>query len=418
MHKSVQQYLSRYAEPNLPELTAQYRHQWQWVVCIPCFNESDDFINTLPDTPDALYIVVVNHPQGRDHLVNAEFIKSAPKGRASRELGHYDQLITLEGDNRHILLVDRSTNQSGFNPKQGVGLARKLAADIALKWHIQGHIKNEWISMTDADALLPKDYFRALNGTHLKTPAVVFPFTHKPAQTPAEQLALALYELKLHHYVAGLIHAKSPYAHHSIGSCMAIRATAYAQVRGIPKRAAGEDFYLLNKANKLGKIRTLGSHSTIVLSPRRSDRTPFGTGQGVNTLSDQTAPLKTKLFYPPSTFNCLKIFLDKVAAGAQTFSALTEGLPEDARSAFADLGLEVALKHCKTHGPTPEKFQRQLHQWFDGFRTLKFIHCLAPPQTGLLSFEEWSAQSGHIDLTPLQANQRVRDFCYQHLTDD
>lgn len=418
MQKSVQQYLSRYAEPNLPELTAQYRHQWQWVVCIPCFNESPEFINTLPDTSNTLCIVVVNHPQGRDHLVNADFIKSASKGRVSRKLGHKDQLITLEGDNRHILLVDRSTDQTGFNPKQGVGLARKLAADIALKWHIQGRIKSEWINMTDADALLPQNYFTALNGTHITTPAVVYPFRHSPAQTPEEQMALDLYELKLHHYVAGLIRAKSPYAHHSIGSCMAIRADAYAQVRGIPKRAAGEDFYLLNKTNKLGKVETATLDSTIVLSPRRSNRTPFGTGQGVNTLSNQTDPLKAKIFYPPDVFDSLRCVLDKIEAGAQTFEALTVGLPDEACNALVNLGIESALAHCQTHGPTPQKFQRQLHQWFDGFRTLKFIHRLAPPQTGLLSFAEWAVKSGNTELTPFEANRKMRNYCYQNLIDD
>ena len=418
MHKSIQQYLSCYAEANLPEPPAHYTRQWEWVLCIPCFNESPNFIARLPQTPNTLIILVVNHPQGRSSDLNRGFVEALSYERMSLKLGRCDQLITLEVDNSHILLVDRSTDQVGFNTKHGVGLARKLAADIALKWHVLGLIQHDWIAMTDADALLPEHYFKALSAASIEIPAVVYPFSHNQADTPEEQLALDLYELKLHHYVAGLIQANSPYAHHSIGSCMATRAKAYAQVRGVPKRAAGEDFYLLNKANKLGKIRTLGLESTIVLSPRRSSRTPFGTGQGVNTLSNQIDPLKTKMFYPPSTFNCLKVFLDNVAAGAQTFKALTESLSEEANSALVSLGLEVALKHCKTHGPTPQKFQRQLHQWFDGFRTLKFIHHLAPPQTGLLSFEEWAVKSGNTELSPFEANRKMRNYCYQNLIDD
>lgn len=420
MHKSIQQYLNHYAEPNLPASPAQGQHtyQWQWAVCIPCFNESSAFIKALPKTANILIILVVNHPRGRDSGLNISLVESLSCEHPSLELGHHDRLITLEGDNRHILLVDRSTNQTGFNPKHGVGLARKLAADIALKWHVHGLIQSDWIAMTDADALLPETYFEALPRPEIDTPAVVYPFSHSQAGTPEEQLALALYELKLHHYVAGLLHAKSPYAHHSIGSCMAMRAKAYAQVRGIPKRAAGEDFYLLNKANKLGKIRTLGLESTIMLSPRRSDRTPFGTGQGVNTLSDEATPLKTQVFYPPKVFESLKGFLANVASGAQTFDAVTAALPEEAKTALKTLGLESALIHCKTHGPTPQKFQRQLHLWFDGFRTLKYIHQLAPPRTGLLSFDEWSVQSGNADLSPSEASQHLRALCYQNLIDD
>ena len=416
MQKSIQQYLSRHAELGLPDPPGQ--HQWQWVLCIPCFDESPEFIDQLPQTPNTLIILLVNHPQGRSSDTNTRLVESVSHGRRCARLGLYDQLITLEKGNRHILLVDRSTNQTGFNPKHGVGLARKFAADIALKWYDLGFIQNDWIAMTDADASLPEHYFKTLSAASIETPAVVYPFSHSQADTPEEQLALALYELKLHHYVAGLIQARSPYAHHSMGSCIAIRAKAYAQVRGMPKRAAGEDFYLLNKANKLGKIRTLGLESTIILSSRRSNRTPFGTGQGVSKLSDQTAPLKTKVFYPPHVFQSLNCLVGKIAAGGQTLDALTEGLSHEARAALVSLGIEAALTHCRTHGPTPQKFQRQLHQWFDGFKTLKFIHHLAPPKTGLLSFEEWAVQSSSTELCPFEASRKMRNYCYQNLTDD
>ena len=69
--------------------------------------------------------------------------------------------------------------------------------------------------------------------------------------------ATALYELRLHHYVLGLEYAGSPYAYHTLGSCLAVKADAYAQVRGFPKRAGAEDFYLLNKLAKLGAMPRL-----------------------------------------------------------------------------------------------------------------------------------------------------------------
>ena len=55
----------------------------------------------------------------------------------------------------------------------------------------------------------------------------------------------------------GLGFAGSPYAYHSVGSTLAVRAEAYAIVRGVPKRAAGEDFYLLDKLAKVTPIRVL-----------------------------------------------------------------------------------------------------------------------------------------------------------------
>ena len=44
------------------------------------------------------------------------------------------------------------------------------------------------------------------------------------------------------YYVAGLAMAGSGYAHHSLGSTIAVHAKSYAAVRGYPKRSAGEDF--------------------------------------------------------------------------------------------------------------------------------------------------------------------------------
>jgi hypothetical protein len=35
-----------------------------------------------------------------------------------------------------------------------------------------------------------------------------------------------------------------------------------------------------------------------------------------------------------------------------------------------------ALAHCRRQGATPAQFLRHFHQWFDGFRSLKFIHAL------------------------------------------
>ena len=59
------------------------------------------------------------------------------------------------------------------------------------------------------------------------------------------------------YYVAGLAMAGSRYAHHSLGSTIAVHAKTYAAVRGYPKRSAGEDFYLLNKICKLAPVERL-----------------------------------------------------------------------------------------------------------------------------------------------------------------
>ena len=49
----------------------------------------------------------------------------------------------------------------------------------------------------------------------------------------------------------------------------------------------------------------------------------------------------------------------------------------DACHAVLDkLGTESAIEHCRRQGKSPQQFMRQFHQWFDGFKTLKFIHAI------------------------------------------
>ena len=105
----------------------------------------------------------------------------------------------------------------------------------------------------DADARLPSDYFSRL--PRQRVAAVSWPYCHGPGDTPAETDACERYELHLHHYVLGLAWAGSPYAFHTLGSCISVHVEHYAQVGGVPRRNGAEDFYLLNKLAKTGAVR-------------------------------------------------------------------------------------------------------------------------------------------------------------------
>ena len=85
------------------------------------------------------------------------------------------------------------------------------------------------------------------------------------------------------YYVAGLAMAGSRYAHHSLGSTIAVHAKTYAAVRGYPKRSAGEDFYLLNKICKLAPVERLAGPA-LSIEARISARVPFGTGPALRRL--------------------------------------------------------------------------------------------------------------------------------------
>jgi hypothetical protein len=329
----------------------------------------------------SLVVLVLNRPDhDPDEQANAP-VRSAvarlPRSDASLPLYRLDEQTDL-------YLHDLESLRGPCPEAQGVGLARKAGCDLALAWIASGAIASDWIHSTDADATLPADYFDRLAGASPGTVAATFPFRHVPGNDTACNAATALYELRLHHYVLGLEYAGSPYAYHSLGSCLAIHAAAYAGVRGFPRRSGAEDFYLLGKVAKLGPLARPGG-APILIESRKSSRVPFGTGPAVADISGAGDPGMQPLFYHPDCYRALHATL-KILPGLRSSDAglahllNREQLPQELISAsvtaLQDMGLNDALEHCRRQGKTPAQFQRQFHQWFDAFRTLKFIHAI------------------------------------------
>ncbi len=385
MHRdtALRRYLQRHIEPGLPDCPVQ-AGRWQNALVIPAYGESPTLLErmarSLHEAGPTLLVLVLNRPDTEpDGSVNralrdaaADLPAVAPGVKA---LGEQVDL--------HCLDMDRITGP--LPAKQGVGLARKTGFDLALLWRQAGAITGDWICSTDADALLPRDYFARLQHVDAAAGAAVFPFEHMPGDDPRCNRATALYELRLHHYVLGLEYATSPYAWHALGSCLAIRADTYAQVHGFPRRAGAEDFYLLNKAGKPGRVARLRGEA-IGLMSRHSRRVPFGTGPAVHDIAI-AGPLEAqRIFYHPACFDALRAVLQAVpslrtapVAGlpdALADSGLAESLARCSSDILQGMGLAQAVAHCRRHGGTPAQFLSQFHQWFDAFRTLKFIHAV------------------------------------------
>ncbi len=249
-------YVERHLEPGLPAPPGEGA-AWRHVLVIPAYREDPGFLDALRavgDDNSLLVILVLNRPDSdADPSANTR-LRQATKALPAVSRG--DDIYRL-GDAGTLLLYDAEARTGPLPADQGVGLARKIGFDIAWLWIHRGRIDSHWIHSTDADARLPRDYFQRTDRVATGTAAATYPFIHVPGGDPACDRATALYELRLHHYVLGLEYAGSPYAHHSLGSCIAISADAYAKVRGFPRRAAGEDFYLLNKLAKVGAVTRL-----------------------------------------------------------------------------------------------------------------------------------------------------------------
>ena len=385
---ALQRYLQRHIEAGLPK-HGFTQCKWQQVLVLPAYREASSLLEGLRKLPQgpgrSLVILVLNRPD------------SDPDPRANSELRTAIQKQTMQPDdpgalplvclNSHtdLYLHDMEAQGGPIPESQGVGLARKTGCDLALQWMVTGAVSGDWICCIDADGTLPLDYFEQLNSAAPDSVAAVFPFRHIAGGETACDTATALYELRLHHHVLGLEYAGSPYAYHTLGSCMAVRATSYAQVRGFPKRAGAEDFYLLNKLAKLGPIARLQG-SCIRIQSRPSSRAPFGTGPAVKNIVAAEKPGEAAIFYHPRCYEALRALLTGLPELAQTpgqniaallvRQGLQTGVAEQSHQALTTLGLESALEHCQQQSTSSAQFQRQFHQWFDAFRTLKLIHAV------------------------------------------
>lgn len=385
VRRAQEQYLTRYAEPECQAIVNLPLGRFQHCLIIPCYGEAADFAQRLAAGPlwrqDLLVIVVINQPPGPpDPLNRALFnhFQSWPKLASFQHLhlyGHPHQ-------KSRWLIVDRFQGERTLPRSQGVGLARKIGCDLAVQLHHLGHLDNEWLHHTDADTHLPKNYFALPPTTGLS--AAVYAFQHiltDTAATPQKQkvyTATRWYELALRYYIAGLEWAGSPYAWSTIGSALAVSAVAYCQARGMPKKSAGEDFYLLNKLRKLAPIYQ-ARDITVAIEVRQSARVPFGTGPSVEAILALKRPAVDYRYYHPQTFVGLKAWLDLLPnlwPNRHRGLQLLESLPDPVAAGLVELKVGNLLAHLRTQITTGEAALGAIHDWFDAFRTLKLIHFL------------------------------------------
>lgn len=396
----MDKYLRQYAErgttgiENLPA-----GEPWQQVVVIPVCNESTGILRPLPPAPGrSLMILVVNETElagKRVSAANRAFVAGVRSRFELQWQSDDDAGLAFFKDlasPRDILLVDRFSDGLSFPPKGGVGHARKLGADLAARLIHERRVQSPWIHCSDADVHLPDRYFICSGaierGDEQNISTLIYPFEHVIASdSPDAQKVMEvtrLYEYSLQYYVDGLHYAGSPYAFHTVGSTMAVNALHYARVRGFPRRQAGEDFYLLNKLAKVGSIRQLRATEDcqpITITARRSDRVPFGTGAATVKLLELEDPENEFLLYHPGVFELLRSWLDSLpdfwalkssdigaVLSAPEWRTLVEGLDAS--------GVVKALEHALRQSSDEKQFKRQMHTWFDAFRTLKLIHYL------------------------------------------
>jgi len=394
-------YLQRHAEPtigNLGSLIAtSFKHSKPFNHCliIPAYNESHQFVNSLLLKLDSekwehtLIIIVVNQPDNDENIApNTLFCQELQKQHLSNTLNKQahrsDQESFFKLDHKSssssIILLDFFTEGRRLARKKGVGLARKIGCDLACLLIQQKILVSDWLHTSDADTSLPDNYFKQTSTLIQKNiSAAIYDFAHLGEANKITQ-STQLYEESISYYVDGLRYANSPYAYHTLGSCIAIKIKPYLLVRGFTKRAGGEDFYCLNKLAKVGAIKQLKGDK-LIIATRSSDRVPFGTGPAVKQILEKEESQTTLLSYNPQVFfelkNLLLSFESLFSYKHNTDTWLAQQ-SKAAQKALQHLHINVLFDHIMLQISDQQLCINHIHQWFDAFKTLRFIHLLEP----------------------------------------
>lgn len=343
------------------------------IVVIPCHNEPD-LISSLEslvfcDKPNCKVevIVVINASEkSEDYILqqNWKSLLDAEKWRFT----NFDKIDSFIAMTFHFIEENSLPNKHA-----GVGLARKIGMDEAVRRFDAIDNHNGIIACYDADASCDTNYLVELEKhfeEYPKSPACSIHFEHPiEGEEFSEEIynGIMQYELHLRYYKNGLAYAGLPYAFHTIGSSMAVRSEAYQKQNGMNKRKAGEDFYFLQKLIPLGHFTEMKT-TKIIPSPRVSDRVPFGTGKAMKNWLDKE---KQELFsYNPKSFIDLKHFAEAVP----NLYVDVNQIPETVQAFLNTIDFAENLINIKKNSKSVTHFSEVFFKWFNAFKVLKFMH--------------------------------------------
>ncbi|SHM74303.1 hypothetical protein SAMN04488057_103166 [Cyclobacterium lianum] len=368
MKQIVATYIRRF-QVMPPQIIQPPEKDLSMIVVIPAYKEPD-----ITKTLAALYqcevppgsveiIVVINAPENADPAVikiNHKTVEQIDNW----QITHGCSWIRL-----FYLLAE------GLDAKKaGAGWARKIGMDEALiRWNLIG--RDGPILCLDADCEVSPDYF-TVAGTGFNDPNLQlahFHFEHRYEEERDLSLRSGIiqYELHLRCYIQGLKWAGYPFARHTVGSCMAVRATTYARSGGMNRRKAGEDFYFMHKLLPVSNFIYLPAR--VYPSCRISDRVPFGTGRAQ---LEFTARINSeKLTYDPRIYQCLKSFFNQVP---QLYDAgpHSGGLSVVLSDVLQEINFDQRILELRKQSSSEENFIKRFWQWMDGFMVLKLTHYL------------------------------------------
>lgn len=347
------------------------------IVTIPVYNESglERCLDSLfschtPPVLKAEVLLLINAPDD-----------------ASREILEQNLLTRQDthawtGRHKHPHIDFHLLPDQSFPKKEaGVGLARKILMDEAVRRFNLIGIPDGIIASMDADTLVESNYLEALLAHfELHNPDGCSIYFEHPLTTdetgedlpPLAFTAVSQYELHLRYFVQAVRFTGYPYAYHTVGSSFAVRTGIYSKEGGMNRRQGGEDFYFIQKIAQRGNWSNCAT-TRILPSPRPSDRVPFGTGPVVSRYIRTGENLLT---YNPELFPILKAFFEGLVImyNEVTWDRFLASLPSVLREFLEEHNFVGAIDEIRGNSASYPAFRKRFWRWFNMFRIMKFLH--------------------------------------------
>jgi hypothetical protein len=345
------------------------------VVVVPAFDESS--ISILLNSLNSCV-----EPQCSTEVL---VIVNAPANASDNSLRNNKQCISEINSwkKNHESFFRLFVFDTGQSPVKGwgVGLARKTGMDEAVRRFNFLDKAEGVIVCLDADCTVERNYFTTICNEFLakkERSACSIYFEHALSGADFQSRIyryIVQYELHLRYFLQGLKYSGYPYAFHTIGSSLAVKALWYVKAGGMNRRQAGEDFYFVQKLISMGGYFAMNT-TTVYPSPRESYRVPFGTGATMSKLMYERE--EELLTYNPSAFIELKDLFDLIKvlfnAGKSETLSLYKSLPSGPKSFIKQEEWSERIDEIKSNTSSGDSFMKRFFGWFNTFMIVKYLN--------------------------------------------
>ena len=343
------------------------KKKFDFIISIPCYDEYNYIFKTLESINNqdekflkkTLVSVTINNSIEENQKIVNNNNKTFKKILGSKY-------------NYELIVIDAFSVDNALNEKDaGVGMARKISVDIALKW---SHA-NSIICFIDADTKLEKNYLQIVYSSymHNEWEAATVNFKHAKDEPKTIEF-IENYEKFLKETAINLKKSSSPYSYIPLGSTMICTQGGYISVGGMNRRKAAEDFYFLQELQKNVRVFCIPD-ILIYPSSRYLNRSYLGTSTRLKKCLDGDLDINS-LYYSSKAFKILSQWINTALKSKDKPYSLISEECRDIDSNLPDLLLELNFQKAWDgiiKAPSYDHFKEQFHRWFDAFKTLKLL---------------------------------------------